>query len=140
MKQNNRRRHYWINPSFQSRFLTRILILEVIVIMVTALLSLFLALLIVSPAIQTGPTWGGILTSFVLLTLVMGVLLVWLGIRVSHRICGPVHHIRQVLKSIREDGATRTIQLRNTDELQELAEDINATLDYLHTSQSPDAS
>ncbi len=134
MKPNNRRRRYWINPPFQRRFLTRILLLELIVVVATAILSLYLALLLLSPAIETGPRWTGILTGYVLLTIIVGAVLIYLGIRVSHQICGRVHHIRQVLEQIRRGGESRSIQLRESDELQDLAKEINATLDHLRDS------
>ena len=59
MSRDNRRRRYWINLTFQRRFLLRILLLELVVVVVTAIVSLGVALVLVNPAFQVGPGWGG---------------------------------------------------------------------------------
>jgi ABC-type sugar transport system permease subunit len=111
MKNSNRRRRYWINPSFQSRYLRRILLLELIVVALTAVLSLGLALVLVNQSLDPGPTWQRIFIYFVLLAIAVGCGLIWLGIRVSHRICGPVYRIQLTLAAFEAGGAPRPHQL-----------------------------
>lgn len=126
----NRRRHYWIDPAFQGRYLLRILMLELLVAAVTALISFGVAFVLISPGFSAGSGWGSIFAVFVLMILIVGGLLAWLGVRISHRLCGPVYRMSADLRALREGHAEKRIHLRDGDELQELAREINATLDH----------
>lgn len=131
---HERRRHYWIDPAFQGRYLARILLLELLVAGVTALLTLGLALALISPGFQVGMGWGAIFGAFIVLIVLVALGLVWLGIRISHKICGPVYRIRTDLAQIRKGQGQVRIHLRDGDELQNLASEINQTLDWIEQS------
>ena len=72
--------------------------------------------------------------AFFVIAAALAGMLIYLGIRISHRICGPVYHIRMVLKELREGKPLRAITLREKDELKELADDLNTTLEMLNPS------
>ena len=57
MPRKNRRRHYWIDPHFQGRYVTTILGLQLITALVTAVVTMGLALALLSPDFQFGPSF-----------------------------------------------------------------------------------
>lgn len=60
---------------------------------------------------------------------VLALLLVSLdSVRVSHRIAGPVFRFRETLRRLRDGEAVGEIRLRESDLLQELADDLNEML------------
>ena len=131
MDKQNRRRRYWINPGFQGRYLRAILLLELIAVALTAILALGITLVLVSDTLQVGPQWHQIFLSFAGLTVVAAVGLVWLGIRVSHRICGPIYNIKKNLDAVRNGERPGPIRLRKGDAFQDLAESLNEVLAML---------
>jgi signal transduction histidine kinase len=56
--------------------------------------------------------------------------------RLSHRIVGPMIQIQRILERVLQGKYESRIQLRNTDYLHELAEDINKLIDDLENKQS----
>ncbi len=128
---DNRRRRYWINPSFQGRYLAAILLLELVVAVITAAITLGLAFVLMSPSFSAGPSWHMTFAIVVVMILALAAALVRLGVRVSNRTCGPVYNILNKLAAIRRGENPGPIRLREKDELKELAESINQTVDYL---------
>jgi len=128
---NNRRRHYWINPRFQGRYVAMIFGLELIAVVASALFSFGIALVLLNPSFEVGPAWNQIIAGFVIVAVLVAVALGWLGVRVSHRICGPEYRIRDSLRRIRQGEPVGPIRLRNHDQLQDLADDLNLTLAHL---------
>lgn len=51
-----------------------------------------------------------------------------LNLRASHRIAGPIFSMERCLQQIEEGNLTSTLQLRKTDNFQETAEQLNATV------------
>lgn len=134
-KKDNRRRRYWIDPDFQTRYIRNILLLELLVAVVTALLTLGGALLLMNPNIQAGAHWNKMMLTFEVLIAILGVALVYIGVRVSHKLSGPVYHMRRVLREIREGKPPAPIRLRDGDEFMDLAKDINDTIDFLNKQE-----
>jgi signal transduction histidine kinase len=126
----NRRRRYWINPGFQGRYLATILLLELLVALVTAGLTLGFAFVLISP-MTVGPAWHTTVAILVVMLLALAGALVWIGVRVSNRICGPVYNMLNKLAAIRRGEQPGPIRLREKDELKELAQSINETVEYL---------
>jgi nitrogen fixation/metabolism regulation signal transduction histidine kinase len=108
-----------------------ILGLELVAVGVTMILTLALGAAIFSPGFHYGLKWRGIFVSFGAMFALCGLLLTWLGIRVSQRICGPVYRMKQDLAAIRRDDARRPIHLRKGDAFQELADELNRTIEHL---------
>lgn len=54
-----------------------------------------------------------------------------LGLVLSHRVAGPIFNISRVLSEIREGNRQARITLRPKDEFQQLANEVNKTLDFL---------
>lgn len=133
----NRRRRYWINSKFQMKYLRMILLLELVVMAVTAVVTLSLAFFLFNPAFESGVGWNKIFIGFVGFALAVGGAFVYLGVRLSHRICGPVYRMQRVLQAIRNGEDPGPVTLRDGDELQELAEDLGMTIDSLMAIPRP---
>ena len=130
------RRHYWINPKFQGRYLRTILGLEVLVMAFTALFTSAMVLYLTLPAFEPGADWNRAIYYFIALAAVMAAILVYLGIRASHRICGASFHIEKTLEAIVRGESPGPIRLRNGDELQDLADKLNEALTALNQANS----
>ncbi len=126
---SNRRARYWINPNFQGRYLRMILLLELFVMGVTALLSFSLAFLLFNENFLAGREWNSILGSFVAFVVIIGLVLGYLGVRVSHRICGPIFRVKQALDALARDQALDRLKLREGDEFADLAEILNEIIE-----------
>jgi hypothetical protein len=136
MTPDNRRRRYWINPRFQGNYVSTILGLQLVTALVTALVTMGLAFGLISPAFEAGPSWTAIFIVFIVMLTGVGLALIWLGVRVSHRICGPVYRIEQTLRALREGRETGPIKLREGDQFQDLAESINQALRLMDVKAS----
>lgn len=64
----------------------------------------------------------------------------WDTVRASHRVAGPLVRFRHVFQAIAAGNVVKPIQLREGDELQDLAEDLNAMLNAINRSRSDDES
>ncbi len=134
-KSDNRRRRYWIDPGFQGRYLRKILMLELAVMAGTALVTFILAMALMNPDFEAGSWWNGIFGGFGVMATAFGAGLVYMGIRVSHKICGPALRIQLDLEAIRNGRKDTPITLRDGDELVELVQSINSTVEFLRTME-----
>jgi nitrogen fixation/metabolism regulation signal transduction histidine kinase len=131
MKKDNRRRQYWIDPSFQGRYMAQILELGLAVVVVTIVVTLAVAFALISPGFEFGMGWPRIFGIFGTMLALCLVVTGWLGVRISHRLCGPIYRMRQDLAAIRDGKDARPIKLRDGDAYQDLADEINMTVAYL---------
>jgi hypothetical protein len=135
MDDKNRRRQHWIDPRFQGKYLLQILGLELLVAVVTMVMTLALVATLFSSGFEHGLGWNRIFYCFVGMLILSSAVMTWIGVRVTHRICGPVYRMRQDLVAIRVRSSERPIKLRDGDEFQDLADEINRTVDYLKNSR-----
>ncbi len=56
---------------------------------------------------------------------------VWLGLAASHKVAGPLHRLRQVMKEVARGNRTARLRLRRRDQLTEVAEAFNEMMDAL---------
>lgn len=59
------------------------------------------------------------------------------GIIISHKIAGPMYKMTMFLQKIREGGVIHELTFRDGDQFEEVAEELNETLEYL-TSRDED--
>lgn len=76
---------------------------------------------------QRAMSWVFLVTS----AAVSGLLVIF-GMAYSHRIAGPLHHLRRYLKDRSEGRAQGPLVFRSSDYFQEVAESLN---DYIHKSE-----
>ena len=139
MKEKNRRRRYWINASFQRRFLILIVTLEFNVLAAAALLPIGLTYVLMNPKFNTMPVWEVFSALIGVVVLTVG-FLVFLTIRFSHRICGAAYRIQKSLEALGRGENPGAIHLREGDEFQELADAFNKAFQSVlgkESSQSP---
>ncbi len=138
MKSQNQRRRYWIDPKFQAGYLRQILLLELIVMIVTFIMTLGLAFYLMNPDFEAGPGWGGIFAGFLTVLALLAGGLVYLGVRISHRICGPIYRFQKAFDQLNDGQTPLPIHLRHKDELQGLAEAFNQNLAALRSLEPLD--
>jgi len=68
----------------------------------------------------------GLITRGVILVLILAVLSVFL----THRIAGPIYKIKKTIRLIRDGGSSERVILRDHDEFQDLAEELNRLIDH----------
>lgn len=141
----NRRRQWLVDPPLQTRF-TRTLILIVCALAVAALVGLYLSLAVIVATFDLQRDEVivqlfrnvGLLTAMELLVClpVLIWLLVWVGIRWTHSIAGPLVRINRALRDISRGNFDTQISLRKGDSLTELAESVNELAAFLRRNRS----
>ena len=133
-----RRRTYLIDPYSQWAYIRRILLLESLVAAPSVLLTAVVASYLFSSGSE-GTMWWTCLRSLgcvLILFVLLGGVLVFLGIRVSNHLFGPVFRFQDCLYKTTEFGEIpRNIQLREKDEFQNLAKSINSFFDRLRSER-----
>ena len=126
-----RRRRYVVNPPLQYRFVG-IMLLVLLLMTAGALGSVYFALWVVlqlynlttnSLAIAQLTTAGLVVTVELLL---MAPVVVWIGIRQTHKVAGPLLRIHGAVQRMAQGDLNIHLKLRKGDALVELAEAINA--------------
>jgi signal transduction histidine kinase len=140
---HNRRRpfprRYVIDLSFQWRYLRNILLLEVVVVGLTIFVTLAVDHLLLSPGMPQTGYWRNLTLAVVIMCVGFALILILIGLILSHRIAGPLYRIRQVLLGVAEGGLPDRCQIRNHDEHGEVADALSAALITLHNRREADA-
>lgn len=130
----DRRQGYVVSPGFQNRFRVKLLMVALVVGVIELGLMKAVSHLVANPHLLESrlvPLW------LTLTTFVLCVCVVRLCDRVSHRVAGPAHRLRRALESVQRGERIAPIVLRKGDELQELAEALNTTLQQLGAMDEP---
>lgn len=125
----HRRRRYLINRSFQLRWTGALLLVAVGAAVITAPFTVFVYLFFV--ARDAAPTTEQLILLLTIWVGLLGVFLVYAGIRMSHRTAGPMYHIQRSLEKVRGGDFSERIQLRRTDYWHDLAATFNRMMDEL---------
>lgn len=133
-----RRQQWLVNRGLQFRFV-RAMLLVLLVMAAAAILGIFGALqwtmasyelhrdtFIV--ALFNTVTWTVVLEFIFLVPLVA-----WVGVRLTHKVAGPLVRIRAILSEMAKGNFNVHIRLRKGDALTDLAEDINRLADFLRS-------
>ena len=126
-----RRRRWVVNPSFQYRFIG-IMLLVLLLLTVGALASVYLALWITlrtfgldrQPLAVAQMATVALMVTLELLLLAPAV--VWIGVRLTHKVAGPLVRINAALQQMAHGDLNIHLTLRKGDSLVELADAINA--------------
>lgn len=130
-----RRRKYWINSRLQRQYLFQILMVELVVMCVTMIGTLALALIIMNPNMEAGPTWTQIYVISGAFALSLAAALVYMGLRLSHKIYGPLYRFKTILEAVAEGGEPEMVKLRDGDELQDIAVALNRSFNVLMSAK-----
>ncbi len=118
-----KRRRYFIDKGFQSKFVALLLVFIV---------SLGMAGIIIlwlgdggAVTDQDQADFDGAVIAMLMVVLLFVVFTVWYGVRFSHRIVGPIYAFNRHLTWVRDGNYTRDLSLREKDEFQNLAQTFN---------------
>jgi len=112
----NRRRRYFIDKSFQSKYVA-LLLLFIVALGVAGLLIVYLG-----GGETTGPREiNKALMAMLMVIILFVVFTAWYGIRFSHRVVGPIYAFNRHMNWIKDGNFTRDIKLRDHDEFKNLA-------------------
>ncbi|MEE2670457.1 MAG: hypothetical protein VYA54_02035 [Bdellovibrionota bacterium] len=140
----NNRRIFIINPEFQYKFcliicgivflvslLYPVVVYDLIRMLETNYQEIQASLPAGSPQINFEELYKG--TMFILFLIIAAVLCLTFvaSILISHKIAGPMYKMTMFLRSIREGGAIHELTFRDGDQFEEVAEELNETLEYL---------
>lgn len=131
-----RRRQYVVNRPLQFRFVNAmILVLCAMALLAVGAVYLAVRLTLSSFELTRDPLIISLLSSvcwtIVLELLVIGPVVVWWGIRLTHRVAGPLVRIHAALSRMADGRFDEHVTLRAGDELQELAAVINRLAETL---------
>ena len=140
-KQLYRRRRLIVNRPLQFRFVG-VMLLFFCVLTVVTLLGLYFALwltlytfnLLHDPVIVSLFTTTGMILAFELLLL--GPLVIWMGLWLTHKVAGPLVRIRPALEQMEQGRFDTRLSLRKGDALVELADDVNRLAESLRSRAS----
>ncbi len=132
MAQTKRRRHYFLAKKFQLRYAGLILIIAFVAALVSGITVFYTMWDILGEKLAAVYPHGLFDYTFKkvmsLLARNMGILTFFIfafGILISHRIAGPVYRLKRVIREMGEGNLDSPVYLRRTDELHDLAEEIN---------------
>ncbi len=131
----DRRQGYRIAPEFQSRFRLLMLLFAFVIALMFTSLSATVAHGLENPGFF--PRSGWVPLGFLTVSVAMGLVIIRLCDRISHRLCGPMVPILRTLEAVRNGERPPPIRLRRTDEFQELAEAVNRALARLDALDDP---
>ena len=129
MTYKRKRRHYFINPGFQSRFLLIIFGSALLILAVIAGNMYMVIWNNISDGIITHGTqdidavFARSNQIFFLRLTVLIILLGILSVFLSHKIAGPLFRLQTILKKIKKRDISMLVRFRNNDEFKELAEE-----------------
>ena len=125
-----RRRRWVVNPSFQYRFIG-IMLLVLLLLAFGALGSVYLSLWITlqtfgldrQPLAVAQMTGAALMVTLELL--LIAPLVIWIGVRLTHKVAGPLMRINAALQQMAQGDFNIHLTLRKGDSLIELADAIN---------------
>jgi HAMP domain-containing protein len=80
--------------------------------------------------------WGFAIAMGGIVLIIVLVVAVW-TLYITHRVSGPTYHLHRVIEEIRAGKSDQRVQLRRSDELQELARSFNALMDETQGKTPP---
>lgn len=135
MAQILRRRNRFIDPSFQLKFIIKFCMVVIISSFAIATAMFFLVrgsttVAIENTRVLVKPTSDFILPQMTLVLLAAAVfsslVVFFITMYVSHKIAGPVFRIQKEIDLVRQGDLTRHFNIRDSDQLQDLARSLNA--------------
>lgn len=134
------RKQYFIKKGLQTRFIWTILLIIFLVLVIVSCNLLFFATYLRNELDERQISemrkvyeicMEQLFDKFILLGIVNLIIVVVISLFFSHQIAGPIHKIELTLRRIRDGFLRHRLKFRNTDNLDDLAEQMNLTLDYL---------
>ncbi len=132
-----RRRNYFIDKGFQSRFIFKFCLTVLAAGLLTMGLLYFFALRsttvsIVDSRVKVYSTADFLLPvliqTVVIVTILISIVTIILTLLVSHKIAGPLYRFKKVIEAMGEGDFAQDFKIRQRDQLQDLAKTINSAI------------
>ncbi len=133
-----RRQHYLVNPPLQYQFIG-VMLFVLLILTIGALGSVYIALwltlktydMVADPVAVSQLTTVGLVVTFELL--IIAPVVVWIGLRLTHRVAGPLIRIVKALQQLAAGDYSVRVKLRRGDSLTEVADAINLLAEALQS-------
>lgn len=131
---NYKRRNYFIDKSFQSRFILRFCLVVFLGGILTIAILYLLAMQSTTVSIINSRVVASTTADFLLPILIQTVIIVTImtslatiavTLLVSHKISGPIFRFKQVMETLGKGDFSQEFHIRHLDQLQDLANEIN---------------
>lgn len=128
--EKNRRRNYFIDKSFQTKFILKFCVLIILASLLTGTLIYYLNNRTTTVAFEKLKVVVKTTSDFilpimfqvlVLVTIAAGVATVSIALFASHKIAGPIYRLKVEIKKIKEGDLSSYVHIRSDDQLQGLA-------------------
>ena len=138
----NRRRNYFIDRKFQSIFILKFCALVIIGAVISGAIIYALSMSTVTTTFENSRLMikstadymlPAVLLSGAIVVILTGLATIMVTLFTSHRISGPLYRVEKDLEEIASGNLTKRFNLRQTDELKKLAENLNNTVEALRT-------
>jgi len=139
-KRVNRRRNYFIEKGFQTRFILKFCLLVILGTLVTGVLLYLLSMGSTTVTFEnlraTVKTTADFLfpiliQTIIVSTIVVGIATIILTLFISHKIAGPLYRFKKGLKSVSQGDFTNDFRIRKNDQLQDIALSMNEMINKL---------
>ncbi|MCA8971394.1 MAG: hypothetical protein KDC95_16495 [Planctomycetes bacterium] len=130
----NRRSKLVIMRALQSRIVLTTTIFPLIGLTLLTITSTVFCLQSMSEAAEAEvvlPSLRPLIGSIICLTAAFAITILYVSLRFSQRIAGPCYRIIEALKSVQEGNLEDRVVLRDGDFLEEIADELNRTLDVI---------
>jgi len=140
-----RRRNYFIEKSFQARFILKFALLVALAGILTIVILYFLSLQSTTVAIVNSRVVVRTTADFILpllvqtvavVTVIAGLATIAVTLLMSHKIAGPLYRFKKVLKSLEEGDFSSEFRLRHLDQLQDVAKAFNEMIAKIRSELS----
>ncbi len=142
----NRRKQYLVNKKIQMQF-SWLLVIQLVI--PTVILGTFLYIInkmylgclqrIIGESVISDPYIQGILSfsavGVIIFLIISAFLLLFLGIRFSHHIAGPLYKLERSMDKLARGEKTQPLHFRSTDLIDSLAAKFNAILERYHQAK-----
>jgi hypothetical protein len=111
----NRRRRYFVDPTYQLPYLWRFCLLFLSIVVVTAFLTLSMDMLLRQAT--AGAYWRKLFMLQGLMVAAYILFLIWLSFRISHKIAGPAYRVKRLLDQVSQvkRPVYKELRVRRTD-------------------------
>lgn len=142
-KKLNRRKIYFIEKDFQTRFIVKFCFLVILGSLFIGILLYIFTLKSTTVSFEnlraTVKTTADflfplLLQTIIITTIIVGIATIILTLFVSHKIAGPLYRFKKELGSVGKGDLSRNFQIRKNDQLQDLAESMNEMINKLRAN------
>ena len=134
IRNKTKRRIYFIDKKFQTRFIIKFCLLVIASGLLTGGILYFISsksttVSIINSRVVVRSTADYLLPMLIqtiaVSLVIIGIFAIWLTLLISHKLSGPLYRFKKVMRSLGEGDFTVDFKIRDADQLQDLAEEFN---------------